>query len=560
MHARSTTDALSTRTFEQHVELLLRADFIHIIKFAGAYATDSSVCLVLQPLAGSNLAWLVEMKQCGPLPEAFLSVVLRSILKSLQSLSSKGFVPSLLNVHHLWIGSESLKMGTTHHFDWEPSDEARAIRMNDCIGSLPAIIEMAAGIPRERLQDDGTEELWAPGGFFPDAKYVVLAASMWPLRFGKETDDRVRLFMEACSNPDNTFDDLLRHDLIVAYNHLPQDIVYTWFKVPGEYERFKYARSFSAQRIFAANVAKKKVQPKPEPEVAANDASQETVETLDFDPLEEKGTQVLQDLTVFHPHDHHHGGVHIRPEGGLHDTKTPDDKPVEIQDSGRKEGVEEIAIKADAMSDEELIKHLYQLFQDSQKQGGNENLFKGLRGLQSFTEVDFGKVCQEFHILEKYRGAMSRTFGSPKQLRKKKELGFQFKKPAKVHTVYEPAPMSDTAKKVVRLALHHWHGNVKGLQARNKLRTYIQGTIWGRIGKLFSAKAFEEWHVIIMTKKLYDKREELRAIFGRDCVKRIFKCWVDYVFEEVEAPHVAGRITSVFILFRSVLALLARHP
>ena len=504
MHARSATDALQTRTFEQHVELLLKADFVHIIKFAGAYATDSSVCLVLQPLAGSNLAWLVKLKQCGPLPEAFLSVVLRSILKSLQSLSSKGFVPSLLNVHHLWIGSESLKMGATHHFDWEPSDEARAIRMNDCIGSLPAIIEMVAGIPSERLQDDGTEELWAPGGFFPDAKYVVLAASMWPLRFGKETDDRVRLFMEACSNPDNSLHDLLQHDLIVAYNHLPQDIVYTWFKVPGEYERFKYARSFSAQRIFAANAAKKKPR-SPGEEGAANDTSQETGEMRGSDALEEKGT------------------VHIRPEGGHHDTKTSDGKVVEFQGSGKKESVEEIAIKADAMSDEELTKHLYQLFQESQRLGGNENLFKGLRGLQSFTEVDFGKVCQEFHILEKYRGAMSRTFGSPKQLRNKKELGFQFKKPAKVHAVYEPAPMSDTAKEVVRLALHHWHDNVKGLQARNKLRTYIQGTIWGRIGKLFSAKAFEEWHVIIMTKKLYDKREELRAIFGRDCVKRIFK-------------------------------------
>ena len=123
-----------------------------------------------------------------------------------------------------------------------------------------------------------------------------------------------------------------------------------------------------------------------------------------------------------------------------------------------------------------------------------------------------------------------------KQIRKKKGLAFQFQKPAKVSTEYQPVPMSDTAKEVVRLSLHHWNSNVKGLKQRNKLRTYIQGTIWGRIGKNFSAKTFEEWHVIVMTKKLYDKREELRAIFGRDCVKRIFKCWVDHVFEEVEAP------------------------
>lgn len=43
-----------------------------------------------------------------------------------------------------------------------------------------------------------------------------------------------------------------------------------------------------------------------------------------------------------------------------------------------------------------------------------------------------------------------------------------------------------------------------------------------------------------MTKKLYEKREELRAIFGRDVVKRIFRSWVDFVFSEVDSPPVPG--------------------
>jgi hypothetical protein len=43
----------------------------------------------------------------------------------------------------------------------------------------------------------------------------------------------------------------------------------------------------------------------------------------------------------------------------------------------------------------------------------------------------------------------------------------------------------------VQLALHHWLNNMKALQGRNKLRTYCQGTIWGRIGKQFTANAFE---------------------------------------------------------------------
>ena len=193
------------------------------------------------------------------------------------------------------------------------------------------------------------------------------------------------------------------------------------------------------------------------------------------------------------------------------------------------------------MTDEQLIAHLYQLFQESQKQGSNEGIFKGLRGLQSFSESDFAKVCREFHILDKYRGAMTRTLGSPKQLRAKKEPLFRFKKEPIIQE-YEPTPMTDTVRKVVKLSLDHWRNNMVALRGRNKLRKYIQGTIWGRIGKLFSAKAFEEWHVIIMTKKLYDKREELRAIFGRDSVKRIFKCWVDYVYVEVDPQPVPGLI------------------
>jgi len=190
-----------------------------------------------------------------------------------------------------------------------------------------------------------------------------------------------------------------------------------------------------------------------------------------------------------------------------------------------------------------LMKHLFQLFQESQSRGGDEGLFKGLRGLKSLSEADFAKICREFHILDRYRGAMTRTLGSPKQLRAKKELIFHFKKEP-VIKVYEPQPMSDTAKKVTQLALHHWWNNMKGLRGRKKLRIYIQGSILGKIGKAQTAKAFEEWHVIIMTKKLYDKREELRAIFGRDVVKRIFKCWVDFVFEEVDAPPTAGMSTT----------------
>jgi len=527
-------------TFEKHVELLLMSDSIFIIKFAGAYATDTSICLVLQPLAGSRIMSLVEMRQCGPLPEAFLSLVLRSILKGLQALSSTGHLPETLNANHLWLGSESVKLGTTFHFDWQPSDEARAIRMNDCIASLPEIIYKIAGIPPERLRADDTEELWAPGGFFPDAKYAVLAASMWPLRFGKETDDRVRLFMQACGNPDMTLDDLLNQDLIAAYNHLAMDAVFSWFKVQGEYERFKYARNFTANRIFASSAAKRKEKQKQaEAAKAAEDAK------LDEGVSKADGTGVTSGDVPLHKDAKGSPGVGISPEGAaaVGTTETPNGKPgkkeAAVSSPDKKATVEDLASKADELSDEELIKHLYQLFQDSQSQGSDEGLFKGLRGLKSLSEADFSKICQEFHILDRYRGAMTRTLGSPKQLRAKKEPVFYFKKEP-VIKVYEPQPMSDTVKKVTKLAIDHWWNNMKGLQGRNKLRTYIQGTIWGRIGKLHSAKAFEEWHVIVMTKKLYDKREELRAIFGRDVVKRIFKCWVDFVFDEVDAPPVPG--------------------
>ena len=476
--------------FEQHVEFLLKEDSVYIIKFAGAYATDSAICVVLQPLAGSSMLSVVEMKQCGPLPEAFLSVVLRSTLRALQALSATGHVPDVLGASHLWLGAESIKMGTTYHFDWQPSNETRSIRLRDCISSLPEIIDKLAGIPKERMRADQTEELWAPGGFFPDAKYAVLAAAMWPLRFGKDTDDRVRAFMEACCNPDKTVEDLLKHDLIAAYSHLAPDIVYSWFKVQGEYERFKYARAFSAQRIFASTTAKEKEKKKNAEDALAEGQAADT--SVDAVPC---------DASV--PEDPTNREVGITPEGSgaFGEDRAVDGKAATLSkvlhvSPDKKQTVEEIAAKADEMSDEQLIKHLYELFQDSQKEGSNEGLFKGLRGLQSFTEADFGRVCHEFHILDRYRGAMTRTLGSPKQLRAKNAPagGFRFKPEPVRFEFDEPPPMSDTAKLVVKLSLGHWRSNMRAMKQRASLRKYIQGTIWGRVGKLFSAVAFEEWH------------------------------------------------------------------
>ena len=432
--------------FEKHVELLLKEDSVHVIKFAGAYATDSSVCVVLQPLAGATILSLVDMKQCGPLPESFLSVVVRSLLRALQALSSAGHVPETLSASHLWLAAESVKLGTTYHFDWQPSNEARELSMQFSISSLPDIITRIAGIPRERMQADGTEEMWAPGGFFPDAKYGELAASMWPLRFGKLTDDRVRSFMEACANPDSTIELLMQHDLVAAYSHMALDVVNQWFQVQGEYERFKYARGFVAMRIFASTAAKHKKADKEKQEAdaraaAADAAPENTASVLLNDP-------------------NNSVGVGISPEGSgaLGEDLSLEGKKVTIGSPEKKHTIQEIASKADDMPDDQLIQHLYNLFQDSQRQGGNEGLFKGLRGLESFTLADFGKVCREFHILEKYRGAMTRTLGSSKQLRAKREPVFIFKKPTKIAVGdaegdVEPTPMSDTAKKVVQVKI-----------------------------------------------------------------------------------------------------------
>lgn len=529
------------RLFEKHLELLLMGESVYLIKFAGAYATDTCVCLVLQPLAGESLLSVVEMKNCGPLPEAFLSLVLRSIVKALQALSSKGHVPDVLASSHLWLGSESVKMGTTFHFDWQPSDEAREIKMRDCTSSLPEIIYKLAGIPRERLRPDGTEELWVPGGFFPDAKYGLLAASMWPLRFGKEKNDRVRSFVEACTNPDNTLDHLLNHELIVAYNHLALDTVYVWIMVQGEYERFKYARSFSAQKIFAVNAVNEAARRRSIQGTLASNVSGSAT------PLDPKMSQSIKSNDVS-------GNAtpigSTTPTGAMKKMPTPPTMQAPTKSNGvcvtpepfgnverLPHDAVKIATEQDKASDEQLIRHLYELFQEGQRKGSGHNIFKGLKGLESFNEADFGKVCREYHIIEKYRGAMTRTFGSPKQLRAKKEPVFNFQKkvPGVAVKVYEPRPMSESTKRVVKLSLDHWRANMKAMQGRARLRKYIQGTIWGRIGKMFTAQVFEEWQIIVMTKKLYDKREELRAIFGRDSVKRVFKCWVDYVFIEVDA-------------------------
>ena len=533
--------------FQRHVELLLQTTSVHIIKFAGAYATDHAICVVLQPLGGGGMTELTHMKQCGPLPEAFLSVLLRSTLRALQALSDTGHVPTTFDASHLWLGSEAVKLCTTYHFDWQGSDEARGLMMNDQLGKLPEIIYKLAGIPRERLQldRDGSpfEELWAPGGFLADAKYGALAASMWPLRFGKEPDDKVRSFMEACADPDNTIDELSKHELIVAYKHLSQDVIYSWFQIQGEYERFKFARSFSAHKIFSSSSPSKKK--RNEDKVGAHGQAENP-------QGQDRQTSAAdeQNLQNSSPGDLRGPGKVLRSASEEyahtdgHDKDREERAKVTIATGdAAKLKVEKIAEQADKMSDEALIEHLYELFQRTPKQGKNDGpqtrsgtgLFKGLRGLHDWNIHDFAKVCREFHILEKYRGAMVHTLGAPIKLRGRRGPGFTFKKQEDLESV-ENAPISDTAKKVLQLSTDRWRDNIKEIRKKNKLRTYMQTTIWGRIGKMITLKAFEEWHVIIMTKKLYDKREELRAIFGRDSMKRIFTCWVDFVFVEVQAP------------------------
>jgi hypothetical protein len=88
---------------------------------------------------------MTHLRTFVSLLRTFVSLLSTSILKGLQALSSTGHLPETLNASHLWLGSESVKLGTTFHFDWQPpSDEARPIRMNDCIAS--------PGLPEIRLR------------------------------------------------------------------------------------------------------------------------------------------------------------------------------------------------------------------------------------------------------------------------------------------------------------------------------------------------------------------------------------------------------------------------
>jgi hypothetical protein len=207
----------------------------------GAYATVTSICLVVQIVSGAMNS-IINMRQCGPMPEPVLSITLRCILVALADTLEFGFLP-FLQVGSVWVTSDAVKLGA--FCDFQPLDadssltDAAAAR---AVAELPALVSMLSGTPRERLTPQGAEELWAPSGLFPDANYAVMAASMWPLRFKPDGRSRTHDFLRACGSGDATVAQLLETPLIEAYAGLRADLVHHWLRAQGDYERFKLAR------------------------------------------------------------------------------------------------------------------------------------------------------------------------------------------------------------------------------------------------------------------------------------------------------------------------------
>ena len=46
-------------------------------------------------------------------------------------------------------------------------------------------------------------------------------------------------FMKTCTGPSITVSELLELEFITFYENLPYELLYSWYKIQGEYERFK---------------------------------------------------------------------------------------------------------------------------------------------------------------------------------------------------------------------------------------------------------------------------------------------------------------------------------
>ena len=58
-------------------------------------------------------------------------------------------------------------------------------KMAKVILDLPMLLQHVAGTPKEREPPKGEmEEIFVPGGLMADSKFSIIAAAMWPLRFG----------------------------------------------------------------------------------------------------------------------------------------------------------------------------------------------------------------------------------------------------------------------------------------------------------------------------------------------------------------------------------------
>ncbi|EKX50646.1 hypothetical protein GUITHDRAFT_161854 [Guillardia theta CCMP2712] len=451
-------DAMFSR-FEQHVDFLLKFDSAFVVRFATAFATESAVCMVLQPVPGGNFESLVQMKNCGPLPEAFLSEI---------------------SPQTVWLGSDSLKLGICDIFVKLSSPAERDEYLQALLLSLPSL-------------------LWAPGGFVPDRKYADVAAALWPLR-------KMNYFMKACTDPSITMSELLELEFITFYENLPYELLYSWYKIQGEYERFKFARNFHQSEggnkaaISNWNRSRRKSQV---PSSADAPQSPENAQRYKMNrqwlvremellnlistPNPEKESDLIK--RIFRSHENSSGML-----------------------SGRGLRTVFLELKLDHLVDSISWRDVRYISMDDFLQlWENLKLMDIIRDLQIQRQSSRGHE----HSLQPF------LFSSPNGRGD------------------ADAKTSETIKKILKICIEHWKKTLAALRARQTLREFLRVSIWGKVGKAFIERNFEDWHVHVMTRRLGEKRDELRAIFARNHVKQVFRAWVDFCFIQLSPTYAA---------------------
>jgi hypothetical protein len=156
----------------------------------------------------------------------------------------------------------------------------------------------------------------------------------------------------------------------------------------------------------------------------------------------------------------------------------------------------------------------------------------------SVLDIDqFVALFQDLHIIDDIRLEHMRML---EQLSPAETFVHPIRSGAIHEKIVRDQDLSEAAKEVVRVSIRHWRSMMLQRKARDGMREWMMTEIQEKLARMLLHEKFEVWHLRLMTRRLVDRREDLRALFGRDTIKRSFTSWKELIFIQVQQLPVNG--------------------